>query len=319
MSEQTYNVLFLCTGNSARSILAESILSKDGQGRFRAFSAGSQPKGDVNPLALQVLTGRGYPTAGLRSKSWEEFARPGAPVMDFVFTVCGDAARETCPVWPGQPMTAHWGIEDPAAVEGTDVQKLAAFEMAFYYLERRISLFRNLQIKSLDALALGSRLHDIGRTEGASGRGGAGAAEALDVIVYHNQDCGTSRNTLGLIRNAGVEPHIIEYMKTPPTRLLLRRLVARMGVPLRAIVRDKEPIFRVLGLDAPGITDEALLDAIESHPILLNRPIVVSPKGVMLCRPSERVVDLLPRQQAEFFKEDGERVVDAHGRQVATA
>ncbi len=319
MIDRVYNVLFLCTGNSARSILAESILSKDGAGRFRAFSAGSQPKASVNPFALQVLASRNYPTAGLRSKSWEEFARPGAPVMDFVFTVCDNAANETCPVWPGEPMTAHWGIEDPAAVAGTDVQKLAAFEMAFYYLEKRISLFRNLPIRSLDELALGTRLDDIGRTEGAGSRGLEADAAALDVIIYHNGDCGTSRNVLGLIRNTGVEPHIIEYMKTPPTRALLLRLVARMNVPLRSVVRDKEPIFRELGLDKEGVDDETLLDAIEAHPILVNRPIVVSPKGVRLCRPSELVIDLLPPQKAEFFKEDGERVVDERGRQVATA
>ncbi len=319
MADPVYNVLFLCTGNSARSILAEAILAKDGAGRFRAFSAGSRPKGNVNPFALRVLESRNYPTSGLRSKSWEEFSHPGAPVMDFVFTVCDNAASETCPVWPGQPMTAHWGIEDPAAVEGTDVQKLAAFEMAFYYLEKRISLFRNLPIRSLDELALGRSLRDIGRTEGTASRGLPTDAAGLDVIIYHNEHCGTSRNTLGLIRNAGVEPHIIEYMKTPPTRLLLRRLTARMGVPLRAIVRDKEPIFRELGLDRPEIGDDALLDAIEAHPILLNRPIVVSPRGVLLCRPSERVIDLLPPQRAEFFKEDGERVVDERGRQVATA
>ncbi len=319
MIDRVYNALFLCTGNSARSILAEAILGKDGAGRFRAFSAGSQPKGTVNPLALQVLESRGYPTAGLRSKSWEEFSGPGAPVMDFVFTVCDNAASETCPVWPGQPMTAHWGIEDPAAVAGTDVQRLAAFEMAFYYLDKRIALFRNLPIRSLDELALGTRLDAIGRTEGAGGRGLEADAAALDVIIYHNPDCGTSRNTLGLVRNAGVEPHIIEYMRTPPTRLLLRRLVARMGVPLRSIVRDKEPIFRELGLDVPSIADEALLDAIAAHPILLNRPIVVTPKEVRLCRPSELVIDLLPPQQAEFFKEDGARVVDERGRHVATA
>jgi len=319
MIDRVYNVLFLCTGNSARSILAEAILSKDGAGRFRAFSAGSKPKGKVDPFALRVLESRGYPTAGLRSKSWEEFAHRGAPVMDFVFTVCDNAASEACPVWPGQPMTAHWGIEDPAAVAGTDVQKLAAFEMAFYYLDRRISLFRNLPIKSLDELALGARLREIGRTAGAGSRGADADAATMDVIVYHNTDCGTSRNTLGLIRNAGIEPHIVEYMKTPPTRLLLERLVARMGGPLRSIVRDKEPIFRELGLDAPNIDDEALYDAIAAHPILINRPIVVSPKGVRLCRPSELVIDLLPPQQAEFFKEDGERVVDERGRQVATA
>jgi arsenate reductase len=141
----------------------------------------------------------------------------------------------------------------------------------------------------------------------------------MDVIIYHNPNCGTSRNTLGLIRNAGVEPHIVEYLKTPPTRLLLRQLALRTGAPLRALLREKEPIFRGLGVDDPSLDDEALLDAIEAHPILLNRPIVVTPKGVRLCRPSERVIDLLPPQRGEFFKEDGERVVDEHGRQVASA
>jgi arsenate reductase len=319
MSDRVYNVLFLCTGNTARSIIAEAVLNKDGKGRFRAFSAGSQPKGVVNPFALKVLESRQYSTHGLRSKSWEEFSAPGAPPMDFVFTVCDNAAAETCPVWPGHPMTAHWGIEDPVAVEGTDVQKLAAFEMAFYYLEKRISVFRNLPIKSLDALTLGARLHDIGQTAGAAARGFEGEAASIDAIIYHNPACSTSRNTLGLIRNAGVEPHIIEYLKTPPTRLLLRRLVARMGVPLRAVMRDKEPIFQDLHLERADRDDEALLDAIEAHPILLNRPIVITPKGVRLCRPSELVIDLLPPQRAEFFKEDGERVVDERGRQVATA
>ena len=168
MSEPIINVLFLCTGNSARSILAEAILNKDGAERFHAFSAGSKPTGVVNPLAIKVLEGRGYPTEGLRSKSFEEFTGAGAPAMDFVFTVCDNAAGEACPVWPGQPMTAHWGIEDPAAVQGTDIQKESAFDMAFYYLERRISLFRNLPLKRLDQLALGARLRGIGQTEGAS-------------------------------------------------------------------------------------------------------------------------------------------------------
>jgi arsenate reductase (thioredoxin) len=170
MSEPIFNVLFLCTGNSARSILAEAILNKDGAGCFHAFSAGSQPKGVVNPFAIKVLENRGYPAEGLRSKSWEEFACAGAPRMDFVFTVCDDAAGETCPVWPGQPVTAHWGIEDPAAVQGTDVQKEVAFDLAFYYLERRISLFRNLPLKSLDQLTLVARLRGIGQTEGVSRR-----------------------------------------------------------------------------------------------------------------------------------------------------
>ncbi|WP_309083798.1 arsenate reductase ArsC [Chelativorans sp.] len=168
MTDRIYNVLFLCTGNSARSILAESILRKDGAGRFRAFSAGSQPKGAVNPLALKVLRSFDYPSEGFRSKNWEEFARPGAPVMDFVFTVCNSAAGEACPVWPGQPMTAHWGIEDPAAVEGTAIQKEAAFVAAFRSLKNRISVFTALPITSLDRMALGAELVQIGRLQGAT-------------------------------------------------------------------------------------------------------------------------------------------------------
>jgi len=141
----------------------------------------------------------------------------------------------------------------------------------------------------------------------------------MDVIIYHNPRCGTSRVTLGLIRNAGVEPHIIEYLKTFPTRVLLSQLAARIGVPLRALLRDKEPVFRELNLKDSKLSDDALLDALEAHPILLNRPIVVAPKGVRLCRPSELVIDLLPPQQGEFFKENGERIVDEHGHRVASA
>ena len=141
----------------------------------------------------------------------------------------------------------------------------------------------------------------------------------MDVIIYHNPRCGTSRTTLGLIRNSGVEPHIIEYLKTFPTRVLLRQLADRMGVPLRALVRDKEPIFRELGLSDKNPSDDALLKALEAHPILLNRPIVVTPKGVRLCRPFDLVLDLLPPQQGEFFKEGGERIIDEHGRRVASA
>jgi protein-tyrosine-phosphatase len=165
-----YNVLFLCTGNSARSILAESILQKDGAGRFQAFSAGSQPMGAVNPFARKVLDSYHYPSQNFRSKSWEEFAGADAPMMDFVFTVCDNAAGETCPVWPGQPMTAHWGIEDPAAVLGTDIQKEAAFVVAFRYLKNRISVFTALPIVSIDKLALGSRLREIGQMEGSTSR-----------------------------------------------------------------------------------------------------------------------------------------------------
>jgi len=168
VTEHIYNILFLCTGNSARSILAESILTKDGGGRFRAFSAGSQPKGAVNPFALKVLRAYDYPSEGFRSKSWEEFATPEAPVMDFVFTVCDNAAGEACPVWPGQPMTAHWGIEDPAAVEGADIQKEAAFVAAFRYLKTRISVFTALPLASIDRMSLGSKLVEIGQLQGAT-------------------------------------------------------------------------------------------------------------------------------------------------------
>ncbi len=168
MTEQIYNVLFLCTGNSARSVLAELILRKDGRGRFQAFSAGSQPKGEINPFAIKVLESLDYPTDGLRSKSWQEFAVAGAPVMDFVFTVCDSAAGESCPVWPGQPMTAHWGIEDPASVEGTDIQKEAAFVRAFRYMKTRISLFTALPLSKIDKMALGSKLRDIGQGEGTT-------------------------------------------------------------------------------------------------------------------------------------------------------
>jgi arsenate reductase (thioredoxin) len=168
MADRTYNVLFLCTGNSARSIMAESILRKDGAGNFQPFSAGSFPKGSVNPLALKVLASFDYPTDGLRSKSWDELALPDAPVMDFVFTVCDSAAGEICPVWPGQPVTAHWGIEDPAAIEGSDMQKEAAFVTAFRYLKTRIGLFVALPLQRLDKIALGTKLQEIGRSEGAT-------------------------------------------------------------------------------------------------------------------------------------------------------
>ncbi len=168
MSERQFNVLFLCTGNSARSIIAEGILRKAGAGRFRAFSAGSHPKGAINPFAIKVLEVYGYPIDGFRSKSWDEFAAPGAPVMDFVFTVCDTAAAETCPVWPGQPMTAHWGIEDPAAVEGPDIQKERAFVLATRYLKNWISIFRSLPIRSLDKMSLNAKLREIGQLEGAT-------------------------------------------------------------------------------------------------------------------------------------------------------
>lgn len=164
MTERSYNVLLLCTGNSARSILAESIMNRHGKGQFRAFSAGSHPTGRVNPVALTLLKQLNFPTEGLHSKSWDEFAAPNGPHLDFVFTVCDKAAGEVCPYWPGQPMTAHWGIPDPAAVEGTDVEKSLAFRDAFRSMETRIRLFLSLPIASIDRMRLQERLDAIGKT-----------------------------------------------------------------------------------------------------------------------------------------------------------
>jgi len=162
MTDKTYNVLFLCTGNSARSIIAEASLNALGRRRFHAYSAGSHPVGAVNPIALKMLEGMHVPTDGLRSKSWDEFAQPGAPLLDFVFTVCDQAAGEACPFWPGQPMTAHWGVPDPAAVSGTDEQKHQAFLDVAITLRRRIELLLALPLKRLDAMALRQELKDIG-------------------------------------------------------------------------------------------------------------------------------------------------------------
>jgi ArsR family transcriptional regulator, arsenate/arsenite/antimonite-responsive transcriptional repressor / arsenate reductase (thioredoxin) len=168
MADRPYNVLFLCTGNSARSILAESILNRAGAGRFVAYSAGSMPTGRVNPYALDLLRLQNYPTGALRSKSWSEFAEPGAPPLDFVFTVCDNAASEVCPVWPGQPMTAHWGLPDPAAVEGSEAVKRAAFADTMRMLHNRIGVLISLPLASLDRLALQERLDAIGRTREAA-------------------------------------------------------------------------------------------------------------------------------------------------------
>ena len=163
MSHRPYNVLFLCTGNSARSILGEAAINNlsISQGKFKGFSAGSHPKGQVNPFALELLKRNNFSTEGLRSKSWDEFAAPGAPELDFVFTVCDDAAGEECPYWPGQPMTAHWGMPDPAAVEGTDDEKYKAFSQTFMVLRRRIEIFASLPFDKLDRLSLEKRIKDI--------------------------------------------------------------------------------------------------------------------------------------------------------------
>jgi arsenate reductase len=163
MTARIYHVLFLCTGNSARSILAEALLNKLGSGKFVAHSAGSHPNGRVNPHALELLVRLGFDTANLRSKAWDEFAAPGAPPLDFVFTVCDNAAGEVCPVWPGQPVTAHWGLPDPAAVEGSDLDKANAFRETFRALERRISLFAALPVGSLDRMALTAMVREIGK------------------------------------------------------------------------------------------------------------------------------------------------------------
>lgn len=168
MPDPVFNVLFLCTGNSARSILAESILRRDGAGRFQAFSAGSRPNGAVDPMTPSVLEEFGYPTDGLRSKGWEEFAGPDAPVMDFVFTVCDQAAGEACPAWPGQPMTAHWGIEDPSREDRGEIWRRAAFTTAFRFMRNRVSAFAALPIESLERTRLAVKLREIGQLAGAS-------------------------------------------------------------------------------------------------------------------------------------------------------
>jgi arsenate reductase len=159
-----YNVLFLCTGNSARSIMAESLLTHHGRGRFAAYSAGSHPTGQVNPFALELLRSLELPTEGARSKSWDEFAKPGAPAMDFVFTVCGQAAGELCPIWPGQPITAHWGVDDPAAVSGSEVEKRQAFRRALRELEARIKIFCSLRLEAIGGLAIQTVVERIGKT-----------------------------------------------------------------------------------------------------------------------------------------------------------
>ena len=170
MADPPFDVLFLCTGNSARSIMAEAILNKLGAGKFHTYSAGSQPRGQVHPETIRLLQGLGYDTSGFRSKSWNEFAKPGAPSLDFAFTVCDNAAGETCPLWPGQPMTAHWGIPDPAEAKGSPAEVALAFKDAYRMLHQRIGIFTALPLRSLDSLTLQSKLHEIGRMQGAAAK-----------------------------------------------------------------------------------------------------------------------------------------------------
>lgn len=170
MTERPYNVLFLCTGNSARSIIGEAILNRVGAGHFRAYSAGSQPKGQINPNTIRLLQSLGYDTSGYRSKSWNEFAGAGEPKFDFVFTVCDNAAAEACPIWPGQPMTAHWGIADPAEATGTPAEIAHAFREAYRLLNQRIGIFTALPLRSLDRLSLQRKLRDIGDIEGSTAK-----------------------------------------------------------------------------------------------------------------------------------------------------
>ena len=165
MRDRPYNILFLCTHNSARSIIAESVMNRLGRGRFKAFSAGSQPRGQVHPFALDLLANLGHDVSGLRSKSWEEFSGPGASPLDFVFTVCDNAANEVCPVWPGQPMTAHWGVPDPSLAEGSETERRLAFADTMRMLSQRIGIFMSLPFRSLDKMSLQNRLREIGRTQ----------------------------------------------------------------------------------------------------------------------------------------------------------
>ena len=203
MADQPYNLLFLCTGNSARSIMAECALNRWGQGRFKAYSAGSHPRGQVHPMTLQLLRDYNFLTDSLRSKDWSEFAKLGAPPLDFVFTVCDDAANEVCPVWPGQPMTAHWGIEDPAAFVGGDEKTYAFFKRVYSYLDNRIKIFVSLPIAGLDRLPCSAgSMRSARRHPRRCGL----RSPMTDVTIYHNPACGTSRNVLGLIRNSGIEP-----------------------------------------------------------------------------------------------------------------
>jgi arsenate reductase (thioredoxin) len=308
-------VLFLCTGNSARSILAEAILAHKGHDRFRSLSAGSFPKGEVHPQALETLRRAGLPTQGSRSKSWDEFAGPDAPQIDIVVTVCDNAAGEICPAWPGGPLKAHWGIDDPAAAPAE--QQEAAFRDAYRQMEARIDRLVAVPIETMPRDEAQQALRRIGAEIGSTGEARRQADAAQGVTIYHNPECATSRNTLAMIRNAGIEPEVIEYLKDPPSRALLIELMQRAELTPRQLLREKGTPYAELGLGDPQIDDEALIDAMMKYPILINRPLVVTPLGVRLCRPSEVVLEILPgAQRGAFVKEDGERVIDDAGRKA---
>jgi protein-tyrosine-phosphatase/N-acetylglutamate synthase-like GNAT family acetyltransferase len=297
MHDRIYNVLFLCTGNSARSILAESILNTEGKGRFRAFSAGSQPKGEVNPFALKVLDALGYPTDGFRSKSWDEFAEPGAPEMDFIFTVCDSAAGEACPIWPGHPLTAHWGIEDPAAIEGIDIEKERAFSLAARYMKNRIMAFLNLRHDSIDRLWLTTKLQAIGRREGLEAEEISPVDEEFDATLRSaslpTDDLGESKgkffrfadrqgNPVGyggiefygkdaLLRSIAVPPEAQKHGHgSAITRLLLRYADIQGAETGYLLTTDAAPFFGKLGF----------------HPVDRNAvppAILATPQATSLC------------------------------------
>ena len=309
-------VLFLCTGNSARSILAEALLAHKGGDRFRSLSAGSFPKGAVHPQALETLRHAGLPTDGFRSKSWDEFAGAGAPSIDVVVTVCDNAAGEICPVWPGGPLKAHWGIDDPAAAPAQEHE--AAFREAYRQMEARIERLVALPIETMPRDKAQQALRRIGAEIGSTKEARRQADIAQGVTIYHNPDCGTSRNTLAMIRNAGIEPEIIEYLKDPLSRALLIELMERAGLTPRQLLREKGTPYAEFGLGDPQIDDETLIDAMMKYPVFINRPLVVTPLGVRLCRPSEVVLEILPgTQRGAFSKENGEQVVDDTGRRVS--
>ena len=291
MAQRSYNVLFLCTANSARSILAETLLNHWGKGRFRGYSAGSFPEGTVHPITIALLTQLKLPTAGLRSKSWDEFTTPGAPPLDFIFTVCDDAAGEVCPVWPGEPMSAHWGVEDPAAVEGTDNEKRAAFRRVLLELENRIKLFINLPVASLDRMTLQRHIEAIGQPSNAAYAAAilqayegevAGAAYFDMLASVHPEKATFFRRCAALERaTAGqLEPLIRKYRLQPQPQAELTERGRRdtrapgaghwrelMQQSIRSYPRYVEE-FRALEAIGPA-EDQPVLAALTAHEVQL--------------------------------------------------